>query len=139
MWAWVNEKYVRVDVPASEHVSPTPIQTSNLEQDAPIVKETIMLGTDHECECHGCHPICLTLEEQLQQFEDRKLHVLQEMREELYDEVFLEEVFAMARQRLIDGYELYRSQMYNWDAPERKRNEKEEVADRMVYGTSNGC
>lgn len=46
------------------------------------------------------------------------------------------DLLAVARERLEDGYKLYGSEMYGWSAEERKRNVIEELADALVYLTS---
>ena len=149
IWGWRDEKYVPVDPKREENRAdefaadrfsiPSSSLSANLEQEKPIAKvtpvyATLMVNTQYECE--GCHPHHLTLDEQLAIFDEKKWHVLQTMREELYNEEFLSRVMLMARERLIEGYETYGSEMYQWEHEERKKNEAEEVADRIVYGTS---
>ncbi len=47
-----------------------------------------------------------------------------------------DEIIALARERLRDGFAEYGSTMYEWQPAERRRNLIEELADAVVYWTS---
>ncbi len=111
-----------------------------------------------ECRGHGEHnPECLeaefpparsaigagpvfgpssTLQGQFDLFEHRKWAVIARMRHDLDDPWYLDKLFALARRRLEAGFDAYGSTMYGWDHQTRVENEDEEMADRLVYGTS---
>jgi hypothetical protein len=73
---------------------------------------------------------------QLDLFEQRKWAVVARMRRDLDDPWYLDKLFALARRRLEAGFAAYGSTMYGWDHQTRVENEDEEMADRLVYGTS---
>ena len=51
----------------------------------------------------------------------------------LIDPTQFAHIVALARERLAEGYQTYRSQMFDWSWQERRRNVEEELADAIVY------
>jgi hypothetical protein len=78
----------------------------------------------------------IPFEAQLDLFEQRKWAVVEQMRRDLDDPEYLGRLFTLARSRLLSGFSVYGSTMHGWDAATRIQNEMEEMADRLVYGTS---
>ena len=80
--------------------------------------------------------LSVPLDEQLRRFELRWEKVLVELRDSLDYVAYRGYLHGLARQRLLEGYEIYGDEMYRWSEACRERNADEEVADAIVYLTS---
>lgn len=104
-----NEKYVRVALPA---ISPEIPEGSGKEAHVPLsVQENAYRGWGPDASV-------------------RRARFLDFIRDHWG------EIEALGCRRLRDNYERYGSQMYGWDAEERRRNIIEELADARVYLSS---
>ena len=96
---------------------------------------TLMLGTDHECECPGCHPVNIPLP-----LQERLLEAFLLDEWDFVVAAFITRhralIVDMAYERLRDGFPTYRSRMYGWGTDERTENALEEVADLVNYLSS---
>ena len=81
-------------------------------------------------------PDAIALEVQLDLFEDRWLRVVGELQSDLKRLSYLNHLHDLARDRLIAGHARYGDEMYRWGEACREANMDEELADYIVYGTS---
>ena len=78
----------------------------------------------------------LSLAEQKRRFEEGFDAALAALLTDLNSGSYRTYIRQVARERLVDGYQLYGDSMYRWPPTVRQANVDEEVADALVYLTS---
>ena len=76
------------------------------------------------------------LADQLRLYEERFDREVDRLAHALQNEAYVNHLRDLGRERLIEGYKDYGDLMYTWPAHLRSANMDEEVADFIVYGTS---
>lgn len=78
----------------------------------------------------------IPLETQRALFEQRFARVVTDLQRDLTQTAYLSFIHDLCLKRLDEGHPLYGDDMYRWGSPCRQRNMDEELADYIVYGTS---
>jgi hypothetical protein len=89
-----------------------------------------------QCACSDSDPDASLLAEQIARFGIQAEDLLDELQRNLGSRWFRDEVIRVAVSRLVEGFDEYGRQMYDWDEDTRDRNMFEELADWVVYGSS---
>lgn len=91
------------------------------------------------------HLICLfsnhdadfvPLEAQIARYEENWEGVVRGLQHDLISAVYRQHLHDLGLERLREGFRVYRDEMYHWHSAVREANQDEELADFIVYGTS---